>query len=167
MVKGFKVLASLVSAVLLATVVVGSVFAQGPVEDGDGFGRGRGYGFVDEDGDGINDRYMSNPEFVDEDGDGVCDTHGVEPGEGDGQELGYGRGQGYGFVDEDGDGINDRYGTNPEFVDKDGDGVCDTHGVEQGEGDGQGYGRRFRVDGDEQRAPMAGRGRMGRQAAGQ
>jgi len=98
--KWFKILGSLVGAALLATVVVGAAFAQGPVEDGDGvrdldgtrFGRGRGsgYGFVDEDGDGVNDRYGSNPEFVDEDDDGICDIHGVAPGEGTGQ--GYERG---------------------------------------------------------------------------
>jgi len=95
MVKWLKVVGSLVGAALLATLVAGAVFAQGPVDDGDGVrdlvgqGRGNGYGFVDEDGDGINDRYGSNPEFVDEDGDGICDTHGVTPGEGAAQ--GYGR----------------------------------------------------------------------------
>jgi hypothetical protein len=97
--KWLKIVGSLVGAALLATLVAGAVFAQGPVEDGDGvrdldgtgYGRGRGasYGFVDEDGDGVNDRYGSNPEFVDEDGDGICDTHGVAPGEGAAQ--GYGR----------------------------------------------------------------------------
>lgn len=54
-----------------------------------GYARGRGYGFVDENNDGVNDRYGTHPEFVDEDGDGLCDTHGVAPGEGTGQ--GYGR----------------------------------------------------------------------------
>jgi hypothetical protein len=43
---------------------------------------------VDEDNDGVNDRYASNPEFVDEDGDGLCDTHGVAPGEGTAQGSG-------------------------------------------------------------------------------
>ena len=96
--KWIKMLGSLVSAALLATVVVSAAFAQGPVEgsdgvrdlDGDMFGRANGYGFVDEDGDGINDRYASDPEFVDENGDGICDAHGVAPGEGTGQS--YGRG---------------------------------------------------------------------------
>ncbi len=181
--KGFKILGSLVSAALLATVVVGAVFAQGPVEDGDGvrdldgdgFGQGRGAmalanGFVDEDGDGVNDRYLSAPEFVDEDGDGICDVCGDVPGEGNDQENGYGRGNvgpANGFVDENGDGVNDRYGSNPEFVDEDGDGVCDTHGVAPGEGLEQGYGRGFRVNDDEQGTPIAGRGRVGRQAVGQ
>jgi hypothetical protein len=149
MVKWLKVVGSLVGAALLATLVAGAVFAQGPVGDGDGvrdldgtglgWGRGSSYGFVDEDGDGVNDRYGSDPEFVDEDGDGICDLCGGVPGEGDGRE------NGYGFVDEDGDGVNDRYGPNPEFVDEDGDGICDTHGVAPGEGAAQGYGRRFRA----------------------
>ncbi len=56
----------------------------------EGYGRGNGYGFVDEDGDGVNDRYGTDSEFVDEDGDGICDTHGVAPGEGAAQ--GYRRG---------------------------------------------------------------------------
>jgi hypothetical protein len=162
--KWFKVLASLVGAVLLATMVAGAVLAQGPAEDGDGVrdldgtgwgrGRGSGYGFVDEDGDGVNDRYAADPEFVDEDGDGICDVCGGVPGEGYNQENGYGRGNGYGFVDEDGDGVNDRYGSDPEFVDEDGDGICDTYGgVAPGEGAGQG-------------APRGGRGGWGRRAAG-
>jgi hypothetical protein len=93
--KWFKVVGSLVGAALLAALVAGVVFAQGPVEDSDGVqdlvgqGRGNGYGFVDEDGDGVNDRYGTHPEFVDEDGDGLCDIHGVAPGEG--TEQGYGR----------------------------------------------------------------------------
>ena len=175
--KWFKVLSGLVGAALLTTLVAGAVFAQGPVTGGDGvrdlegggFGRGRGssYGFVDEDNDGINDRYATNPEFVDEDGDGVCDVCGGLPGEGEPQENGYGRGNGYGFVDEDDDGINDRYGTHPEFVDEDGDGLCDMHGVAPGEGTPQGYGRGFRTEGETQQAPMARRGGFGRRAAAQ
>jgi hypothetical protein len=165
--KWFKMLGSLVGAALLATVVVSAAFAQGPVEGGDGvrdldgnrFGRASGYGFVDEDGDGINDRYASHPEFVDEDGDGVCDVCGGALGEGTG------RASGYGFVDEDGDGVNDRYASNPEFVDQDGDGVCDTHGIVPGEGAGQSYGRGFRMGDNAQGTPMASRG-FGRQVAG-
>jgi hypothetical protein len=139
--KWLKVVGSLVGVALLAALVAGAVFAQGPVDDGDGvrdldgtgFGRGRGfgYGFVDEDGDGVNDRYGSDPEFV----------------------------------DEDGDGVNDRYGSNPEFVDENGDGICDIHGVAPGEGAAQGYGRGFRADDDAQGTPMAGRGRFGRRLA--
>jgi len=174
--KWLKILGSLVGAALLATVVVGAVLAQGPVDDGDGvrdldghgFGRGRGasYGFVDEDGDGVNDRYLSAPEFVDEDGDGICDVCGGVPGEGYGQEHGYGRRNGYGFVDEDGDGVNDRYGPNSEFVDEDGDGICDTHGVAPGEDAGQSYQHGFRVNENAQGTPMASRGGFGRRAAG-
>ena len=91
--RWIKVLGSLVGAVLLATAVVGTAFAQGPVADGDGVpdlvGDGSGakggaaYGFVDEDGDGINDRYLSTPEFVDENDDGICDICGGVPGEGE------------------------------------------------------------------------------------
>jgi hypothetical protein len=167
--KWFKILGGLMVAALLTAVFVGAVFAQGPVEDGDGVrdlsggesgGRGSAYGFVDEDGDGINDRYTSDPEFVDEDGDGLCDICGGVPGEGGQQEGGYGQQEGgYGFVDEDGDGINDRSVSNPEFVDEDGDGLCDTHGVAPSEGgqgtgyrqeagSGQAYGRGFRANGN-------------------
>jgi hypothetical protein len=155
--KWLKIVGSLVGAALLATLVAGAVFAQGPVEDGDGvrdldgtsYGRGRGasYGFVDEDGDGL------------------CDVCGGVPGEGLGQEAGTARGYGYGFVDEDGDGVNDRYGSNPEFVDEDGDGICDTHGVAPGEGAAQSYGRGFRASDEAQGTPMAPRGRFSRRAA--
>jgi hypothetical protein len=175
--KWFVVLGSVVSALLLATLVTSTVFAQGPVTDGDGVrdltgdgygqGRGFGYGFVDEDGDGVNDRYGTNPAFVDEDGDGVCDVCGGLPGEGYNQEAGLTRGNGYGFVDEDNDGINDRYGTNPEFVDEDGDGLCDIHGVAPGEGTAQGYGRGFRTENGTEWTPMARRGGYNRRAAAQ
>jgi hypothetical protein len=159
--KWFAVVGSLVGVLLLTALVAGTVFAQGPVAEGDGVrdldgeGRGYGYGFVDEDNDGINDRYVSEPEFVDEDGDGVCDVCGGVPGEGEPQENVWGRGYGLGFVDEDGDGVNDRYGTNPEFVDEDGDGLCDTHGVAPGEGTAQGYSRWFRAEGETDQTPMA------------
>jgi hypothetical protein len=131
-----KILGSLVTAALLATIFVGTALAQGPVEDGDGVrdltggdlgGRGPAYGFVDEDEDGVNDRYVSDPEFVDEDGDGVCDICGKVPSEGTNQQNSYNYGNSYGFVDEDGDGVNDRYGSDPEFVDEDGDGICDIY----------------------------------------
>jgi hypothetical protein len=68
--------------------VFGGVPGEGEPQE-NGYGRGLGYNFVDEDGDGINDNYMSNPEFVDEDGDGLCDIHGVAPGDGTAQ--GYSR----------------------------------------------------------------------------
>ena len=153
--RWFKILGSLVGAALLATMVVGAVFAQGPVEDsdgvrdldGDGLGLGRGasYGFVDEDGDGVNDQYLSDHEFVDQDGDGICDVCGGLPGEGYNQENGYARGNGYGFVDEDGDGI------------------CDTHGVAVG----QGSGPQFRTERETEQTPMARRGGFARRAAAQ
>lgn len=172
--KWFKILGGLVVAALLAAVVVGTALAQGPVEDGDGvrdldsdgFGRGNAYGFVDEDGDGVNDRYLSAPEFVDEDGDGICDVCGGVPGEGTDQQNSYSHGNGYGFVDEDGDGVNDRYGSNPEFVDEDGDGICDTHGVAPGDGAAQGSGRGSRTSDNAQGTAMASRGGTGRQATG-
>jgi len=175
--KWLAVLGSLVGVLLLTAIVAGTVFAQGPVADSDGVrdldgegygqGRGFGYGFVDEDNDGVNDRYASNPEFVDEDGDGVCDVCGGVPGESGPQENSWGRGFGYGFVDEDGDGINDRYGTNPEFVDEDGDGLCDIHGVAPGEGTAQGYSRWFGAEDDAPQTPMTRRGGFGRRVAAQ
>jgi hypothetical protein len=136
--KWFKVVGSLVGALLLATLVAGVAFAQGPAGDGDGVrdlvgqGRGHGYGFVDEDGDGVNDRYGSDCAFVDEDGDGLCDLCGRLPGEGKGQGEGYRRG--------DGSGSGNAYGRG------------NRHGF---------------VDEDGQRAPMAGRGGFGCRAAGQ
>jgi hypothetical protein len=164
--KAFKVLGSLVGAALLATMVVGTAFAQGPVEngdgvrdlDGDGLGAGRGasYGFVDEDGDGVNDRYLSDPAFVDEDGDGVCDLFDGVPNEANKQENAYGLSNGNGFVDEDGDGVNDRYMSNPEFVDEDGDGVCDLFdGVAAGEGIEQRYEYGFRASENAQGTMLA------------
>jgi len=161
--KWMKVVGGMMVAALVVTVFAGVALAQGPSDDSDGVrdltgaglgqGRGPAYGFVDEDGDGINDRYLSDPDFVDEDGDGVCDIHGVVPGEGYGSEFGPGYGRGWGFVDEDGDGINDRYLSDPDFVDEDGDGVCDLYS------DGSGYGSNARAVG-------RGMGR-GRWAAGQ
>ena len=103
--KWVKIFGGLLVAVLLATLFAGAVLAQGPSGNsgGTGSGRGggrgsgrnpgRGVGFVDEDGDGVNDRALADPEFVDEDGDGLCDTHGVEPGEGTGRSRGAGRGR--------------------------------------------------------------------------
>jgi hypothetical protein len=169
--KWLKVLGSLVVVGLLAAVFAGTVLAQGPVEDGDGVrdldgsglavGRGPAYGFIDEDGDGINDRYTSDPAFVDEDGDGVCDIHGVVPGTG--TAMGYG----YGFIDEDGDGINDRYASDPAFVDEDGDGVCDLHGVTPGTAMAQRMGRTFRTNSSLQSNLGTPRSASGRWAAGQ
>jgi hypothetical protein len=90
------------AAVLLLGLFAGAVMAAGPhngdhdgdgvrdlVSDGESLGRGVAYGYVDEDKDGVNDRYLSDPQFVDDDGDGVCDLG--EPQ----------------FVDEDDDGVCD------------------------------------------------------------
>lgn len=97
-----KVLGGTVAALILLAVVAGAALAAGPhngdrdgdgvrdlVSDGESFGQGVSYGFVDEDNDGVNDRYLSEPQFVDEDNDGICDLDQSQ------------------FVDEDGDGICD------------------------------------------------------------
>jgi hypothetical protein len=121
--KRFSVIGlAVVLALSLTVVIAGAAFAQGPdgardgVRDfagpGQGLGRGHAYGFVDDDGDGVNDR------FVDADGDGECDNVGLALGYGRraedatrGQSRGMG-GRGHGmhganFVDEDGNGICD------------------------------------------------------------
>ncbi len=97
-----KVLVGTVAALMLLAVVAGAALAAGPhngnrdgdgvrdlVSDGDSLGSEMAYGFVDEDNDGVNDRYLSEAQFVDEDGDGVCDLGDSE------------------FVDDDGDGVCD------------------------------------------------------------
>jgi len=89
--KLIKVLSSMAAATLLVATLAGVALAQGPDGDGDGVrdltgtGRGPAWGFVDEDGDGINDRYSEDcpcSTFVDEDGDGVCDLCGGTLGDG-------------------------------------------------------------------------------------
>lgn len=109
------VVSGLLVAVLAATALTGQVLARGPRDGGAGVrseagapASGFAYGFVDEDGDGVNDRYE------------LCD--GTLSG--DGETLG----AGYGFVDEDGDGINDRYGTSDGIPLYDGTG----YGAQQG-----------------------------------
>ena len=92
MFKWLKIAGIMVLVGLLAAVFASVALAQGPDADGDGVrdlagsgllvGRGQAIGFVDEDGDGVSDRYSANPEFVDEDGDGLCDVHGTTPGQG-------------------------------------------------------------------------------------
>jgi hypothetical protein len=115
MMKTWKMLVSgLLVALLAATAFTGQALARGPRDGGAGVRSkvdvGSAYGFVDEDGDGVNDRF------------GVCDGTPADNGE----TLGFGYGFGYGFVDEDGDGVNDRYGTS--------DGVPDYagYGAQQG-----------------------------------
>ena len=118
--KRTVVMSSILAAVLMATVMTGTVLARGP-QDPEGTSVGmRGNvaapearGFVDEDGDGVNDRYALS------DGTQMLD--------------GFGNGYAYGFVDEDGDGVNDHYDQSDgvpdldgdNFVDADGDGLCD------------------------------------------
>jgi len=133
--KRTVVMSSILAAVLIATVMTGTVFAAGP-RDPEGTSAGkRGYaaasqsrGFVDADGDGINDRGGDSGRFALSDGTRMLD--------------GFGNGYAYGFVDEDGDGVNDRGGQSgryaqgdgvPDldggnFVDADGDGLCDNCG---------------------------------------
>jgi hypothetical protein len=103
--KVIKVLSGTVVALILLAVVAGTALAAGPhygSRDGNGvrdlvnkvdsLGFGMALGFVDEDSDGVNDRYLSEPQFVDEDGDDLCDLGESE------------------FVDEDGDGLCDLHG---------------------------------------------------------
>jgi hypothetical protein len=119
--KRFSVIGLAVVLALSLTVVLAvAAFAQGPQGDrdgvrdfagpGQGLGNGHAYGFVDENGDGVNDR------FVDADGDGQCDNLG----------LGYGRagsdaprGQGAGMMGR-GYGM---HGAN--FIDENDNGICD------------------------------------------
>ncbi len=138
------VMSSILAAILMATVLTGTVLARGP-RDPEGTSvelRGNATafedrGFVDADGDGEPDC----EDFVDEDGDGVCDNSdgvGSRFAYGDGTQMLDGSGHAYGFVDEDNDGINDRAGKGryaqgdgmpdfdgDNFVDADGDGLCD------------------------------------------
>jgi hypothetical protein len=165
--KWFKIAGVVGVAVLVASLVAGVAWAQGPAdEDGDGrcdvcgeelgdglFGRwrdrledimpwrGRGPGADDD---------VPCEEYVDEDGDGVCDLHeerfdgDVMPrwrGDPDAAPQWQGRGPG-----ADGDMPRD------EFVDEDGDGLCDEHREQLGE----------RPFAGRMRPGTSGRGRMGR-----
>ena len=115
--KWMKVISGMIVATALVTILAGVALAQGPDGGRDGVpvrystplgqGHGSAWGFVDEDGDGINDHYLSDPQFVDEDGDGVCDLCGSAPGETYRQGAGGEFGQG--FMYGDGDGICDSY----------------------------------------------------------
>jgi len=186
--KWLIALGSLVGALLLAALVTGTVFAQGPVGSGE---------FLDEDGDGLCDvcgglpgegygLLNENGQFVDEDGDGFCDICGEALGESHTHEWGYARGNGYGLVDENGEVVQNRFGSNGEFVDEDGDGLCDVCGGLPGEGYGQfvdedgdglcdtygegaaaGNGPQFRTEGETEQTPMARRGGFARRAAAQ
>ena len=127
--KRFSVIGlAVVLALSLTVVIAGAAFAQGPdgARDGardfggpgQGLGKGHAYGFVDEDGDGVNDR------FEDADGDGECDNVGLALRYGRGAEdapRGQGRGRGMaGGMAGRGHGM---HGAN--FVDEDGNGICD------------------------------------------
>jgi hypothetical protein len=140
--KWMKVFGSIVAATLLVTTLAGVALAQGPDGDGDGVrdllgtGSGPAWGFVDEDGDGINDRYNQDCDpstFVDEDGDGVCDLRDGTFGEGYGSRGANATGgaQSYGQWRDRGNGGNS-YG--------DGDGECDPIG-DQMMMHGAGWGR--------------------------
>ena len=81
-----KVFGSMMVVVLLLALFAGAALASGP-RDGEGdsvrdltgsgefMGRQAARNFVDEDGDGVNDNYLSDPQFVDQDGDGACDLY--------------------------------------------------------------------------------------------
>ena len=114
---------AMVLALSLTALIAGIALAQGPDGDrdgvrdldgpGQGLGRGHAYGFVDENGDGVNDRFVPPTRgFVDADGDGQCDNAGLGLGLGrNAQGAGMGR-QGSGmrganFIDENGDGVCD------------------------------------------------------------
>jgi hypothetical protein len=118
--KRFSVIGlAVVLALSLTIVIAGVALAQGPdgardgVRDFDGPGQGldtgHAYGFVDEDGDGVNDR------FADADGECECEHAGLALGYGratQGTPRGQGRdmaGQGQGmrganFINENGNG---------------------------------------------------------------
>jgi len=139
--KWMKVIGSVMVAALVVTVFAGVALAQGPNDDGDGTrdlngtGHGPAWGFVDEDGDGVNDRYTEDCEFVDEDGDGVCDSCGREPGEGYDQGH-HGNGQANGAQ-----GRGNSQGT--RLMDGSGHGECDGNPDNaQAMGRGKGRGRR-------------------------
>jgi hypothetical protein len=134
--KGTKKLVTGLVAAALVVAVAGVALAQGPsgdrngIRDLDGVGRGPAWGFVDEDGDGVNDRWQDGEAFADEDGDGVCDLCGGEAGSG---YAGRATGRGGRRADEDGGSYGPRFGDGDRFVDKDGDGVCDLCDGEPGE----------------------------------
>ncbi len=121
--KRFTTISLAVVLALSLTVIIATVaLAQGPVGPrdgvrdftgpGQGLGNGHAYGFVDEDGDGVNDR------FVDANGDGECDNVGLG--------LAYGRGA-QGGMRGQGAGMGQRgYGQRgASFVDENGNGICD------------------------------------------
>ena len=85
-----KVLAGILTAVLVLSLSTVSVLAAGP---------GCGRNFVDADGDGVCDYAGSHCRYTDENGDGICDNCGALAGACGGQN----------FVDADGDGVCDNY----------------------------------------------------------
>jgi hypothetical protein len=123
--KWMKIGGILLVAALMVTALGAFALAQGPQGNGDGVrapvgaGSGPAWGFVDEDNDGVNDRYEDGQLFVDEDGDGICDVCGsAEP-------------LGPGYSAADGTGTVGGYGlnqANSAFIDEDGDGICDVCG---------------------------------------
>jgi len=126
--KWMKGIGSVIAVALVVMVFAGVALAQGPSDDSDGVrdltgsSLGHAWGFIDEDGDGINDRYTEDcdgSEFVDEDGDGVCDLHG--------EALGEGYGQGSGWANEAHGAQSYGHGNSrgAQLMDGTGDGECD------------------------------------------
>lgn len=122
--KWMIAVSGMIAALLMVTAFTGEVLAWGPRGNKGTGAMGQGFGFVDENDDGVNDRYEDGNAgtpaydgagsgfgygFVDEDGDGVNDRYADRDGDGIPDYDGAGSGFGYGFVDEDGDGVNDRY----------------------------------------------------------
>ncbi len=158
--KWMIAVSGMVAALLMVTAFTGEALAWGPRGDKGTGAMGQGIGFIDENGDGVNDRYEDGNAgtpvedgtgsgfgygFVDEDGDGINDRY-EDGNTGVPAYDGVGAGLGYGFIDEDGDGMNDRY------TDRDGDGIPDYDGAGLGYGfvdeDGDGVNDRYTEDGD-------------------
>jgi hypothetical protein len=126
--KWMKIGGILLVAALVVTALGGLALAQGTkgnldgTRDAAGQSYGPAWGWVDEDGDGVNDRYQADPLFVDEDGDGICDLCGSA------QYNGAGYSGGYRLADGTApQGAYSRYQADPAFVDENADGVCDNY----------------------------------------
>jgi len=129
MTRWMKIGGMLLVAALMVTALGGFALAQAPQGDADGVrdlvgaGAGPAWGFVDANGDGINDRYQTDPQFVDENGDGICDLCGAT------SPTGVPYGPGYRFSNSTTTtGTPGTNLANPAYVDENGDGVCDYYG---------------------------------------
>lgn len=116
--------------------------------------QGRGPGYVDENGDGVCDRFQKGqpplggqgrgyrgrgPGYVDQNNDGICDRYqqGLPPVGGQGRGFrGRFAGRGPGYVDQNGDGVCDRFQKGQPPVGGQGRGYA-----ARGWGRGYGYGR--------------------------